>query len=336
MKFYKVAIIGFGSVGQGVARVLAEHKCVFPEKKAGFKVVAITDSKGAVIDPEGLDLDYVLKQKRSGDLKRISMSSMDVIRTVDYDILVEVTPTDAKTGEPGLSYIIEALSRGKHVVTSNKGPLALQYRKLTDLAREKNVHFLYEATVGGAMPVFNLIRTPMAGNRITSIKGIFNGTCNYILTRMVNEELPYDMVLSEAKELGIAEANPSYDVDGIDTALKLIILANSVFGMNVTLKDVEMVGISSVTLEALKLASENGYVIKLIGEVKPNGEECILKVGPRLVPKTHPLAVQGTLNAALIQTELAGDIVIIGKGAGSIETASAILSDMLYITSTPL
>ena len=323
----KIAVIGFGSVGRGVIQVLSARR------DGLFKVVAITDSKGAVIDEKGLDLTDVLKKKKDGGLKRTNMSSMDVVRECDYDILVEVTPTDAKTGEPGLSYIREALKRGKHVVTSNKGPVALCYKELCDLAIENKVQFLFEATVGGAMPVFNLMRGPMAGNKVKSIKGIFNGTCNYILTRMASEELPYDMVLSEAKELGIAETDPSYDVDGIDTALKMVILANAVFGMDVRLEDVDRVGISGVCLEALKLAGEAGMVIKLIGEVRPNGEERVLKVGPRLVPKTHPLAVQGTLNAALIQTELAGEIFIIGRGAGSVETASAILSDLLYIAS---
>ncbi len=323
----KVAIIGFGSVGKGILKVLSERA------DGAFKVIAVTDSKGAVIDENGLDLAQVLKQKSNGDLKRASMASMDVIREMDYDILVEVTPTDARTGEPGLSYITEALRRGKHVVTSNKGPVALKYKELRKLAKDNGALFLFEATVGGAMPVFNLMRTPLAGNEITSIKGIFNGTCNYILSRMAGEGLPYDMVLSEAKELGIAEADPTYDVEGIDTALKLVILANAVFGMDVKLSDVDRVGISSVSLEALKLAGEAGMVIKLIGEVYPNGEERVLKVSPRLVPNNHPLAVQGTLNAALIQTKLAGDIFVIGKGAGSVETASAILSDMLYIVS---
>jgi homoserine dehydrogenase len=323
----RVAIIGFGSVGKGVIKVLSGRR------GDEFKVVAITDSKGAVLDEKGLDLAEVLKRKNNGDLKRVNRSSMDIVRECDYDILVEVTPTDAKTGQPGLSYITEALKRGKHVVTSNKGPVALKYKELCDLAKKNNVQFLFEATVGGAMPMFNLMRAPLAGNKITSIKGIFNGTCNYILTRMANEELPYDMVLSEAKELGIAEADPTYDVEGIDTALKMVILANAVFGMDVKLEDVDRVGISSVCLESLKLAGEAGMVIKLIGEVYPNGEERVLKVSPRLVPKTHPLAVQGTLNAALIQTELAGEIFVIGKGAGSVETASAILSDMLYIAS---
>jgi homoserine dehydrogenase len=334
VKTLRIAIIGMGSVGQGVLKVLTDNKGAYPERKASFKIVAIADSKGVAVDENGFDPAKVLKEKREGNLKRSGKSTLDYIKEGDYDILVEVTPTDAKTGEPGLSYIIEALNRGKHVVTSNKGPLALQYDMLTDLAREKKVYFLFEATVGGAMPVFNLLRTPLAGNQVLGIKGIFNGTCNYILTRMASEGLPYDMVLSEAKELGYAEADPTYDVEGIDTALKVVILANAAFGMGVTLKDVSITGISSMTPEALKLASDDGYVVKLIGEIRPNGDERILKVSPRLVPKTHPLSVQGTLNAALIETELAGDIVVIGKGAGSVETASAILSDLLYIASS--
>ena len=333
MKTLRVAVIGMGSVGQGVLKVLAESKGDYPEKKVKVRVVAVADSKGVAADAKGLDPARVLREKRDGSLKR-SGTTLDYVRGGDYDVLVEVTPTDARTGEPGLSYITAALGRGKHVVTSNKGPLAVQYDMLTGLARERGVHFLFEATVGGAMPVFNLIRTPLAGNRILGIKGIFNGTCNYILTRMASEGLPYDMVLSEAKELGYAEADPTYDVEGIDTALKVVILANTAFDMGASLKNVSVTGISSITPEALKLASDDGYVVKLIGEIRPNGAGRVLKVSPRLVPKTHPLAVQGTLNAALIETELAGDIAVIGKGAGSLETASAILSDLLYIASS--
>lgn len=333
MKTLRIAVIGMGSVGKGVLKVLAESKGAYPDRNAAFRLVAVADSKGVVVDENGLDPAKVLKEKNDGSLKRSSMSTLDYINAGNYDVLVEVTPTDAKTGEPGLSYIVAALRQGRHVVTSNKGPVALKYGMLTGLAREKNVHFLFEATVGGAMPVFNMLRTPLAGNRVLGIKGIFNGTCNYILTRMASEGLPYDMVLSEAKELGYAEADPTYDVEGIDTALKVVILANAAFGMDVTLEDVSVTGISSLTPEALKLASDDGYVIKLIGEVRPNGTERILKVSPRLVPKTHPLSVQGTLNAALIETALAGDITVIGKGAGSVETASAILSDLLYISS---
>jgi homoserine dehydrogenase len=327
----RVVIIGFGTVGQGVAKVLAARN---NGKHDDIMVVALTDSKGAVMDPKGLDLLSVIKQKKDGTLKRLDMTSMDVVMKADYDVMVEVTPTDARTGEPGLSYIKAALARGKDVVTSNKGPVALKFRELKELADKTGAILRFEATVGGAMPVFNFVRGPLAGDRIKSIKGIFNGTCNYILTRMATESLPYDAVLSEAKELGIAEADPTYDVEGIDTALKLVILANAVFGMDVSLKDVDMTGISCVTLEALTLAGDCGYVVKLIGEVRPNGNDPVLKVGPRLVPASHPLAVQGTLNAAVFETEFAGDIMTIGKGAGSIETASAILSDLLDIAAT--
>ncbi len=333
MKTIKVLLVGLGSVGKGVAGVMADRKGNFIDRGIQFKFIGICDSKGAVVDENGLDLAATLKMKSEGKLNHNGQSTLDAVKKLDYDILVEVTPTDAKTGEPGLTYIREALQRGKNVVTSNKGPLAIAYKELNEMAHKNHAMFQYEATVGGAMPMFNLVRGSLAGNRINNIKGIFNGTCNYILTRMANEEMPYDMVLSEAKELGIAETDPTYDVEGIDTALKIVILANAVFGMDVKLNDVDICGISSVSLESLKLASDAGMVIKLIGEVNPNGGERILKVAPRLVPKDHPLAVQGTLNAALIQTQLAGDIVIVGKGAGSIETASAILSDMLYIAS---
>jgi homoserine dehydrogenase len=174
------------------------------------------------------------------------------------------------------------------------------------------------------MPLINLITENLAGNEILSIKGIFNGTCNYILGRMTEDGLPYEHALSEARELKIAEADPSYDVDGIDTACKLVILANEVFGMDATYKDVDVTGIREVTPESLKLAYDCGYTIKLIGEVER------LKVSPKLVPKGHPLDIGGILNAASIRTDLAGEITVVGKGAGPIEAASSIFSDLIH------
>jgi len=159
------------------------------------------------------------------------------------------------------------------------------------------------------------------------IEGILNGTCNYILTRMSEERMPYDLVLKEAQELGIAETDPTYDVEGIDSAIKLVIIANSIFGLDSTYKDVDVTGITKITPEALELANRNNCVVKLVCEAR-DGK---LTVAPRLVPKRHPLAVGGTLNVASILTDLAGRITISGKGAGSIETASSILSDILYI-----
>jgi homoserine dehydrogenase len=198
------------------------------------------------------------------------------------------------------------------------------------LAAEQGKELKFEASVGGAMPLISLVHRDLAGNGVLSIQGILNGTCNYILTRMTEEGLPYEHVLKEAQELGLAEADPSKDVEGVDTAVKLVILANAIFGMDATYKDVEVTGITNITLDALQLADEAGYVVKLIGEMNTEGS---LKVRPRLVPKHDPLNVNGTLNVATIKTDLAGDITVIGKGAGPIEAASAILADIISIYS---
>ncbi|MDY6966558.1 MAG: homoserine dehydrogenase [Halobacteriota archaeon] len=332
MKTIRVSIIGFGVVGRGVARVIQQKGEYFKENGMDVRVVAISDLWGALTDESGLDLPDVLKRAASKDIKAIDMTGVDMIKEVDHDIMIETTPTSIDTGEPGMSHMMAALNSNKDVVTSNKGPFALYYKKLINLARKNGVELRFEATVGGAMPIINLVRENLAGNEILSIRGILNGTCNYVLTRMAEDGLPYEHVLSEAQELGIAEADPTYDVDGIDTACKLVILANSIFNMGATYNDVDVVGIRDVTPEALKLAYDAGYLVKLIGEV----QEGVLNVAPRLVPKGHPLAIGGTLNVASIQTDLAGEITVTGKGAGSIEAASAIVSDLIGVVKNKL
>ncbi len=329
MKTIRISIIGFGNVGGGVAEVIKRKREDIARKYGiDIKIVSIADLKGVIVNGNGLSEDEIMKLK-TGE-KPADMTTLEVIKEVEHEVMVETTPTNVENGEPGLTHIITALESGRHVVTSNKGPLALQYRKLMELAAEKGKELRFEATVGGAMPIISLVRENLAGNGVISIKGILNGTCNYILTRMVEEGLPYEHVLKEAQERGIAESDPSKDVEGIDTAVKLVILANSVFGRDVTYKDVDVSGITEITPEALKLANDAGYVIKLIGEV--DGDEG-LKVAPRLVPKDDPLNVGGTLNVATIKTDLAGDVTVIGKGAGPIEAASAILSDIIGIYS---
>jgi len=321
----RISIIGFGAVGQGVADALM--RTAYP-----IKVVAIADSRGAVMDAAGVDLASALQRKRETGTVALpdmdegavadteGMTALDAIVGMDHEIMVEATPTDISTGGIGLSYIRKAFESGRHVVTSNKGPLVVAYSELCGLARKNDLYFRFEATVGGAMPAINLSNETLAGNRIISIEGVLNGTCNYILTRMDDEGVSYEHALGEAQELGIAEADPSADVDGIDTAAKIVILANSVFGMDVT-------GITKITPESFKLAKEEGHTIKLIGEIR----EGVLKVAPKMVPRNHPLSIGGTFNLASIQTELAGRITIGGIGAGSVETASAILSDILWI-----
>jgi len=330
MKTIKASIIGFGSIGQGVARVLLAKKDYLNKEGIDIKVVAVTDSKGSVIDENGLDLEKCLatKAKKKTVAENIGMTGLDVITQVDHDLVIEVTPTDIITGGDGLINMRAAFEHKKDVVTSNKGPLALKFRELTKLAEANGCYFKYEATVGGAMPVFNLMRDGMAGNEIESVKGIFNGTCNYILTRMYEEKSNYAEILTEAVDLGIAETDPTYDVEGIDTAGKVVILANAVFGMDKTLADVDRTGITKITYEALEMSAKSGKTIKLIGEIKKDGS---LSVAPRLVPIGHPLSVSGTLNVASIQTDLAGEITVTGKGAGSVETASSILSDIISI-----
>jgi homoserine dehydrogenase len=326
----RISIIGFGNVGGGVAEVIRRKREELARKYGlDIKIVGIADLKGVIVDEDGVSEEAIRALKTGNkSLGKSDMTSVEIIREVEHEVMVEATPTNVETGEPGLTHIITALESGKHVVTSNKGPLALEYARLMELAATKEKVLRFEATVGGAMPIFSLVKEDLAGNEILSITGILNGTCNYILTRMAEEGLPYEHVLKEAQEIGIAEANPSQDVEGMDTAVKLVILANSIFGRNAAYKDVEVTGITEITPDALTLADEAGYVIKLIGEVDREGN---LKVAPRLVPKDDPLNVGGTLNVATIKTDLAGDITVIGKGAGPIEAASAILSDIIGI-----
>jgi len=324
----RISIIGFGAVGQGVAEVLMRTDHHHP-----FRVVAIADSHGAVIDESGVDLrDALQRKKETGTVTTTNtttadVTSLDVITGVDHEIVVEVTPTEMTTGGIGLTHIKKAFENGRHVVTSNKGPLVVKYAELCELARAAGLHFRFEATVGGAMPIINLAREVLAGNRVLAIEGVLNGTCNYILTRMDDEGVSYEHALGEAQELGIAETDPTADVDGIDTAAKIVILANSLFGMDVGYEDVAVTGITKITPEAFKLAKEGDHTIKLIGEVRDG----VLKVAPKMVQKNHPLNIGGAFNLASVQTELAGRITIGGVGAGSIETASAILSDLLWI-----
>lgn len=329
----KVQLLGFGNIGQGLARVLLEKKS-YLKKRHGLeiKVVSISDITGTAVREEGIDLRRALEvMKKTGKIINYpgaeQISGLEAIEAIEAEAVIEATPSNIQTGEPGLSHMLVAMRNKKHVVTSNKGPLALEFKKLKETAENNNVLFRFEASVGGAMPIINLANEMLSGDEIYAIEGILNGTTNYILSRMTKEESSFEVVLREAQELGIAEADPSYDIDGVDTASKLVILANAIMGIKATYKDVKIQGIRKVTPEAIKLAKEDGYVIKLIGEVKNNH----LEVAPRLVPVSHPLNVDGVLNVALLRADIAGDITIVGKGAGARETNSAILSDIISI-----
>lgn len=330
-----IVMLGFGAVGQGVARVFSTKRDKIKAKYGlDLNLVAVTDTSGAAICLEGLDPELLLETKiKKGKVSEYpehgvpGVSGVDVMDDADYDCLIEVTPTNINDGEPAKTHILKAFNQGKDVVTSNKGPLALCFRELADSAKSNGVQFKFEASVGGAMPILNFAHETLAGCDINSVLGILNGTTNYILSRMAKEGTSYQKILQESQELGIAETDPTQDVEGIDAACKVVILANSIMGMDVSYDDVEVRGISGITPESIALAKKDGYLIKLVGEISEDS----LEVSPRLVRKGSPFAVDGTLNVATLKTDLADDVTVVGKGAGSVETASAILSDLISI-----
>jgi len=323
----RIAVIGLGAVGRGVVTTLDRMQ---REGNLACSISAVSDSKSALIAQDGIDIPAMLRRKaENGICGDTTLNSKDVVENAPYDILVEVSPTDVLSAEPATEYIKTALSRGAHVVTSNKGPIALHYQEILALAKEHAVSLRYEATVAGAIPILHVLEHDLIGNKIHALYGILNGTCNYILTRMSEEGLTYPQALEEARKLGYAEADPSADVKGTDAATKIVILANTIFGKSISLNDMSITGIDHVTDDALRLAAGHDSTIRLIGEIIP--EKNIYRVSPRVLPKNHSLVVDGSLNAITIKTDLAGDLTFIGKGAGSLETTSAIISDIFYI-----
>lgn len=321
----KVALVGFGAVGQGFVDV------VLGGAPIDVDVVLAADSKSVAVDQEGLDLRELKERKQETGLVGEEADVLEALGDVDYDALVEASPTTLGDAEPAYSYVQTAIERGADVVTSNKGPVAMRYDEVMEAARDAGVTVRMEGAVGGAMPVINTVRESLAGNRVREARGILNGTCNFILTRMLEESLTYEHVLGEAQDMGIAEADPTFDVEGIDTALKCVILANVLFDGGRSLDDVSVTGITEVTPDSLRLARDSGHVVKLVGEVT----EDELSVAPRLVPRGHALDIGGTLNVVSFSTELAGDVTVTGRGAGSSETASALVSDLVALRRGP-
>ncbi|MBE0511867.1 homoserine dehydrogenase [Candidatus Bathyarchaeota archaeon] len=330
----RIVLIGCGVVGQSFARILIRREAELA-KNYGFhpRVVAMVDRGGAAVNPKGLDLEKMLSVKvekgtvaASREYGRLAMSALDVIESVEAEAMVEATPTNIKDGEPGLSHIKTAFKTGKHVVTTNKGPLALALPVLTELADYNKVYLKFSGTVGAGTPVLELAKKCLLGDRIVSIRGILNGTTNYILTEMDEKRITFQQALENAQKLGYAEADPSMDVDGIDAACKLVIMANWIMNKKATLKDVDVQGIRKVTLQALEEAAKRGCTVKLVGSINDN-----LKVKPTEISRHDPLSVGGVLNAVTFVSEFAGEETIIGRGAGGMETASAILRDLLDI-----
>ncbi len=332
----RIILVGYGIVGKGVTSILA-RRYAEKVKDYGFnpKIVAIADIDGAVINPRGLSPEKLEEIKQRGypisadpDFGCPGMKALDVIRQVEAEVVVEVTPVNIKTAEPALSHITTAFKTGKHVVTTNKGPLALAMPALTELAEYNNVYLRFSGTVGGGTPMLEFAKRCLAGDRILGIKGILNGTTNYILTEMSQNRVSFQDALANAQKLGYAEKEPSMDIDGFDTACKTVILANWILNQKVTLRDVDRTGIRDVSLQDLDEASKRGNTIKLIGSIDDKNKPV---VKPMEISKTSPLCVSGVLNAVTFQCEFAAEQTIIGRGAGGIETAGAVLRDLLDI-----
>ncbi len=311
----RLAVLGAGAVGRSVIDLAGEY---------GHSVTAVADSESAAVDPDGLDAERLLDRKASEGL--VGPDDPEAALSAAYDVLVEATPTTLGDAEPGFTHAKRTLEADRHVVLANKGPVAERYGELRDLESESAGSVRFEATVGGAIPALSTLEDLGAGH-VTAVRGVLNGTANFILTRMAAEGLDYEHVLAEAQDLGVAEADPSFDVNGTDAALKCVIVAN-VLGGRFSLADAEVSGIEGIPGSALELAAEDGRTVRLIGEATRES----VRVGPRLVPENGTLAVTGTRNIVQIETTHAGRLNISGRGAGGPETASAVLADVGRLT----
>lgn len=329
-------MLGFGVVGQSFVKLLLSHSTdLYNEYGIKPKVVACADNGGIVTCDQGLDLDRLLnvKKKKKSIIhygaKGNRSEILDVIENIDAEVVIELTPTNIVDGEPGKNHIISAMKSGKNVITVNKGPLALEFPSLMELAEYNRIAFKFSGTVGGGTPILEFAKRCLKGDRIISFEGILNGTTNYILSKMY-EGLNFSEALQDASEKGYAEKDPTLDVDGFDAVAKLVIASNFVMNMKSTMKDVSREGIRDVKPSQVLTERKNGNAIKLIASC--DGKNLVVK--PKPVSMKDPICVDGILNAITFTCQHSGQQTIIGKGAGGMETASAILRDLIDIRST--
>jgi len=328
----RIILCGFGVVAQSLAKLL-ESRSNELYSRYGLKprIVGVFDTKGSTHDTAGLNLQKLIEvKKKFGSVKlydksKSHLSGIEMIKTLDADIMIETTASNYKDAEPGMTHIITAMKRKMHVISVNKGPLALAFPSLMELAEFNQVLLRFSGTVGGGTPILDYAKNSLRGEKITSFQGILNGTTNYILTNMANG-MSFDEALSDAKSKGYVEADESLDLDGLDAGAKLVILANWIMGMKVTMPDIIREGIRNVTSDDIRNAERNSSSIKLIASCDGN-----LRVSPIEIKNDNPLCVDGTLNAIAFTSEHSGTQTIIGRGAGGTETASSILRDIIDI-----
>jgi len=333
----RIVLIGFGTVGQSLARILTNDRD-WLVKNYGFEpqVTAIVDTRGSCRDDNGLDLELALKVKtKYGTVGRYPKNTerkttvLQIISEAEAEAVIETTPSNFENGEPGLTNIKQSLSARRHVVTANKGPLALAMPALLELADHMRVQLRFSATVGGGTPFLSFASKCLPGEKILGIHGILNGTTNYILTRMDEASLSFQKALTEAQQKGYAEKNPANDFEGLDTAAKIVIIANWVLKRRISINELAITGIQNISPKKIRKAKESGARIKLIGRLTDS--EATVK--PEEVPLGDPVCVPHTLNALSFSTEHTGDVTLVGRGAGGEETASAIIRDLVDIRS---
>ena len=339
---HRIAMIGFGTVGQGLAEILVEKGDLLEQQHGvRFQIVAISDLlKGSLYQATGLDPAVLLEVvRRTGKLEDYpvnrglftGLDSLETIRRSNADTVVEISWTDVQTGQPAIDHVKAAFENGKNAVLTNKGPVALAYNELAEMAAAEGVQFRFEGTVMSGTPAIRLAQRALAGCQISQIQGILNGTTNYILTQMETGQ-SYANALTEAQRLGYAEADPTADVEGWDAAGKAVILANVLMGGDLKVADVDRTGISALTLADVEAAKAAGERWKLIAKVWQAAGTTRASVTPTRVPLSHPLAgVGGAVNAVTYTTDLLGDVTLVGPGAGKMETGYAVLGDLLEI-----
>ena len=328
----RIILCGFGVVGQSFAKLLeSRSEDLYARYGLKPKIVGVFDKTGGVTDTSGLDVSRLIDTKRKhNSVKKYSekennVSGLDMINDLNAEVLVETTASNYKDAEPGMTHIINAMKQGLHVISVNKGPLALAFPSLLELAEYNNILFRFSGTVGGGTPILDYAKNSLGGEQIISFDGILNGTTNYILTNMA-KGMSFNDSLKDAKKRGYVEADESLDLDGLDAAAKLVILANWIMGMKVTMPDIKRTGIRKVNEEDIKTAASKNCAVKLIASCNKE-----LVVGPKEIPVNDPLCVSGTLNAISFTSEHSGTQTVIGRGAGGIETASSILRDLISI-----
>jgi homoserine dehydrogenase len=318
MKEIGVGLIGWGTVGSGVIKILQENGPLI-EKRLGTRVIL----KGIA------DIDLETERSVAVNPELLTERADEVIENPEIDIVLELIGGV----EPARSYIIEAFKRGKHVVTANKALLATHLDELCGVAQQYNVDLNFEAAVGGGIPIIRALKEGFVAERIDAIFGILNGTSNYILSTMSNEGGEFNTVLRQAQEKGYAEMNPSLDIDGIDAAHKLTILLKLAFGAKFPFEDIFMEGISDITPLDIEFGREFGYTIKLLAIAKADGKTIEARVHPTMLPSDHLLAtVNGVFNAIYLKGNAVGETLFYGQGAGMMPTGSAVVGDLVELS----